>query len=704
MTLPKLPALPAVPAATDPELQQFLLTVKSVLDNLSGANGGGTAAMTAESVTALVTSQAAAIVAQAAAAGSTTTPTPTTPIPKPPAALSGLTATGGFANVMLEWSSVPGNSAYTVVYRAAVDDFSQATPIGTSRFLLYVDYVPNYQDYYYWITTVTDEGLEGPPNSPDGTQAASTIDAAFLLEQLDKALTANQIATGGLDDEAVFGSSVIGSAAIKEAAIVDAHVLSLGADKIVASSLSAISANMGQVTAGLLRSPDGTFTVDLDDKEIVIAGPNGVASDTYTIIRNGQIETWLYDGSVHTLAKSLTHIEVGTADNNSWVEIPGSFINSPKVMVSPHAMRIYDASYPTQNQVLRCQAIDLQEITAGSKRWKFKAVASLELEGSNPVTAVNHYPAASSSTTITCPPTGYYTTQSNTTTAHITVFASSVRGYGTPANQYYARKVAFNVYARLNGTSNSFVQCYSGSYINLPQSIDPAAVLDCSFTATFASTNRWDFYVTATYADTGGSFTTSAQVEETATDTISGATYDKSDQLVTNGVTNTNYNQSKVVQSPLPTYSPPSGWTVTNVAYAYQAFSYVSITGLTDENNWTNNQASAASRLPARQVLHEGSSGSTSTWTNGSFNLTYYDKNALAGTLQVKYWSTIYAAGSPQYNAQGGFRNVVVTITRKKALTNSTTQSNIVQLINFTSNTSGATILATGSLNWVAVG
>jgi len=710
VSLPKLPALPVIPATADPEMQQFLQSVKSVLDNLSGANGAATAALTADAVTSLVTSQTAAIAAQVAASGSTTTTSSTTtPIAKSPVALTGLTAIGGFANVMLEWGEIPGNSAYTTIYRAAVDDFSQATPIGTSRFRLYVDYVPNYQDYYYWITTVTDEGLEGPPNSPDGTQAASTIDAAFLLEQLDRALSAQQIVAGGLNDENVFADAIIGTAAIKDAAIVDAHIMSVGADKIAAASLSAITADLGQVTAGRMLSPDGTFLIDLDNREIIISGDAGPAADTYTVIRNGQIETWLYDGSVHSLAKSLTHIEVGTAANDSWVEIPGSFLTIPKVMVSPYVMRAYDKDYPTQHQTLRCAAIDLQQLSAGSNRWKFKALAQLELEGSNPSTNVGYYPAAGTGT-MTCPPgatTTFYTTQSNTASVRVNVYASSIRGKGTPSNEWYRRKVAFNLYARLNGTSNSFTQVYSGSYIVLPGSIDPAAVVDCSFTATFSGANKWDFYITAVYADEGTTFLTSGPTTETAVDTIDGTsgTYDKSDELIGTPLANESKTLTKQVKSPLPTYTLPSGWSyaANGVKYEWESFGYAEITNLPDPLYWGSHSASTKSFLRAVSTSFNGTAGSLTSWVANSTTASSYNKDSLVGTLETKWYSDGNVPGT-RFVAKGGFRKVKVTITRTKALTNSTTAANIVQVIDFISNTSGATVLATGSLNWVAVG
>jgi hypothetical protein len=68
-------------------------------------------------------------------------------------------------------------------------------------------------------------------------------------------------------DSLVFGVSggktVMNGAYIEDATITDAKIANISADKISAATLSAISANMGTITAGKLQSVDGRVAIDM---------------------------------------------------------------------------------------------------------------------------------------------------------------------------------------------------------------------------------------------------------------------------------------------------------------------------------------------------------------------------------------------------------------------------------------------------------
>lgn len=89
-------------------------------------------------------------------------------------------------------------------------------------------------------------------------------------------ISADRVQAGSLDaklasiDAAVIGSGFINAARIQDASITNAKIVSLDASKISVSSLSALSANMGTITAGSMQSTDGKFVVDLDNKTISI--------------------------------------------------------------------------------------------------------------------------------------------------------------------------------------------------------------------------------------------------------------------------------------------------------------------------------------------------------------------------------------------------------------------------------------------------
>lgn len=85
------------------------------------------------------------------------------------------------------------------------------------------------------------------------------------------AIQTNKIAANAITGGLIAASGVITSAAqINDAVITNAKIVSLNADKISATALSAISSNMGTITAGLLQSTDGKFVIDLNNKTISI--------------------------------------------------------------------------------------------------------------------------------------------------------------------------------------------------------------------------------------------------------------------------------------------------------------------------------------------------------------------------------------------------------------------------------------------------
>lgn len=696
MSAPKLPSLPTLPPSTPPELQQFLNATKSILDSLTGSTG--TAVVTQDDL-----KDFAGKVPSLVPGGDTSTGSGTGTGPGagggPPPPLSGLRATAGFAYVMLDWSTIPyGSSAYTIIYRATVDDFSVAEPVGTSRFLVYSDYVPNFQEYFYWITSVNTDGVEGPPNSQRGTKSASAIDTQFVLDQIEKALTQDQIANGGLASEEIFGSAVIGTAAIKTAAIIDAHILSLGADKVVCHQLSALSANLGLVSAGMIRSPDGTFLIDLASRQILITGPNGQVSDKYTIIQNGVVESYEFINGQHYLSKALTHVEVGIANANDMVQIPGVFTSTPKVMVAPANLQCYDKDYADQDQKLICTALDLAETAPGSKQWQFRAVAQLELGASIVSTPVNWMPGETNSNTAD---TGIYTTPQYTTQIYCDMQARSVRGYGTPANKYVRRKVYFQLLARPAGSGGAFSVYFTSPDFLLPADI--SSVMGCPFTATMPA-GAWDFFVRAVYSDTAESFLTQEGTVVFETDTITAP--EATGQLDESPAQGSNSSKSLVVAATLPSYSLPSGWSFHEVTYTYEHFSWASVELPSPPPDGTRGSVTASSRLPTLSLTGAGgtqTAGSTTYRAAPVVTVATYDLNIVRGTLTLSWFRSNFA-GLVRLQAKGGFRNIKVDIVRKQTLTNSTTPRNLLRFLSFSSSLSSAVTLASGTLNWFAVG
>jgi len=115
-----------------------------------------------------------------------------------PPAPTGFSAEGSFYGMInLTWDNpveLYGNHAYTTIYRSEADNFANAQVAGRDPGVLYSDYVRDdaaggdspgqLKGYYYWITFTSTAGVEGPPNSADGTYAEPLADMDYVLDLL----------------------------------------------------------------------------------------------------------------------------------------------------------------------------------------------------------------------------------------------------------------------------------------------------------------------------------------------------------------------------------------------------------------------------------------------------------------------------------------------------------------------------------------
>ena len=58
---------------------------------------------------------------------------------------------------------------FTRIYRHDADDLSAASVVGETPGSQFSDRLEDYRPYYYWITHVNVDGIEGPPNCCAGT-------------------------------------------------------------------------------------------------------------------------------------------------------------------------------------------------------------------------------------------------------------------------------------------------------------------------------------------------------------------------------------------------------------------------------------------------------------------------------------------------------------------------------------------------------
>lgn len=639
-----LPSLPPPPSNTDPALRRFLDAVKSVLDAYVKP---GNEVVTQSDLTTFSETVTESIV------GSSTTP----PI------LAGLTAYGGFSSVILTWDAIPyGDHAYTVIYRAAVDDQSQAAQIGTSRTLIYADNVPSSDTYYYWIRTVSKANVMGPFNAVAGTAGSASLDPTYSLEVLDSAITAQQIVAG-----------------------------TITADKMAIVQLAALTANMGTVTAGIMQSPDGSFIIDLTNKQILIAGPSGQASDDYTVIQNGVVESYKWTGSTHLLAKSLSLIESGIADNGSVVQIPGYFDSEPSIMVSPRSIKTFDATYSGQNQALQCSADNINEYATG--QWEFTAVATLVFSDSSGSFSPNWANGDVSTSPINSPT---YVLPSNSTQVTVNLQVKSFRGTGT-APYYYYRSVTWKLYYRVVGAGSwtlgdTKIKAIGSTLLYVTDSV----------TFDFPADDDYEFYVEATYSDATGTFSSGS----------GGYEYDQyTTAAITSYVTASGYSgvdDKNYLSATLESYTPPAGYAIYNVEYSYKYGYYLAAAAWPSYGLCTSKVSGISGCY--KSLTASVSTGSGISKTDGeagannlSATISFTDSAYDAGKFSTGY-AEVVTSNVSEGDSELRIADAKATIYIRKPIANSTTPVNDLKIDSYNYQLSGFSQISAGTLNWQAVG
>jgi len=715
MTLPIVPSIPTVPTTTDMELAGYLSAVKTVLDSMRNDDGsyGGTSAAVVEELATQIAAAASSVAETVEENISGTIPPenidPAFPPATSPPVLGGLVITPGFSSVIVSWDTIPyGHGAYTKIYRAAVDDFTQATMVGTSIALLYSDYLPNSNTYYYWITSMSEYGVEGPPNQTAGTTAQVSFDPQYTLEVLEDALTGNEIRDG-----------VILEAHIGTAVVLNAFIQNLGADKIAVTDLSALTANMGTVTAGQLVSPDNTFIIDMAAKQIMISGPNGQASDDYTVLQNGTFQAYKWDGAQHVPSKALRGMASGVAANGATIVISEVFFTEqPSIIVTPRDIVVYDNTQSNVSQQLRIMAENIQETSVGSGTWQFDVIAELNSTDGSENVVINESEADSSANT---QQSSVYTTTDNVSEINVDLNLKSYAGESSDASNfyYYYRRCTIRLYYRLAGSGDSYSNT-TGTVRDLG-----ATRLSVNVSAAFALTQQsHEFYVHVTFSNVSTTtFSEPSGGYDYATSTVypTGVTAEVDAPAGVWGSSGSDTDGGVLTQAKSISISasPPAGYSTSGIynvtytwdsTYTYEATYYENSGGASkrsytaikviDASGTIESEQTSSAGSPSQITISGGTTSSNRTENGSSYVTSYELADVEISCFEPNTQNAWSASGNVSLTTNG----VSVKHDYRKVKTISTTPVNKLIFNAYTATIAGGTTINTGTLNWQAIG
>lgn len=491
------------------------------------------------------------------------------------------------------------------------------------------------------------------------------IDTAFIA---DATVTRAKIADLAVDDAKIADLSVskLTGAEMQVGAFIQSTSFSSGPGGSGFRLDAAGNAELNNATVrGTVFATDGQFI-----GEVIAQAPSGNKARMWS----GDFEIYKQVPSVGlVLYKALSRVESGVGANNVQVTIPGYFLNQPRVIVSPANIRLYENTYANQAQLLQCEAQSITESSPGSMVWRFTPVATLNLGANSGQTVLNQ----SSGQVSTGWTSSQYTTPANTTAITPSVNLASFRGTGTSGG-YYRRTARWRVQYLNGGT------WVDGTWttVDLPSSVSASAASTAAFT--FPSAAAWTFRIQFEAYDTGGTFTTTVEYEY-ATDTVT-----RSDaQTIQAQVAFGGANSASASLNYVPSYTLPSGWALTGITFSY-VYSY---------------SVSRSGSFATAEVAQTPYSGGLSIVAPPNSSGTNLTRSRSASSNVLNFSTTASRSfSSESATASLTLNSVTGVYSRRRALTNSTAAANSFSLASYTYQLTAAQVLATGSLNWIAIG
>lgn len=473
----------------------------------------------------------------------------------------------------------------------------------------------------------------------------------------------------------------------------------LNSDVLIGGNVDIANLNTGALPNDVMMSLGGGV-IELDGAGEIRVFKDLSANADFVKLTSGEIRFLRYIGGSYQTYNYLSRLEAGTANNNTAVTIPGYWKSQPRVMVSPASLSLYKATYAAQDQGITCTPGSITETSPGSGVWQFTPTATLNLAANTGGGAINNTSGSTS--------TNSWTSATQTTAANcnqITPVVSLQSQRGNGISQYYYRTVKWRV-EYWNGSS-----WVAGSWRNVNMGAQFAAVSD-TVVFDFPSAAAWQWRIYSEAFDTDGTVfgSISYDYSTNSVNPVSGTSLSRSS---INGITE---NASEAL-----TFGTPGGsGEIYQVTYSWteEIRFYSNYVSYPDNKYQVNGSATVHTNdfigqlpTPGSRNSDPGAGSYTSSEWHGPFNRSVtltgssmtFDASYISKSLSVVGVSQSgggYSAGSAAIT----ITSASATVYRRTPQANSTTAANSYTLGSYTYNLSAAQVLATGSLNWLAIG
>ena len=276
-----------------------------------------------------------------------------------PAVPTGLSASGAFQNIIIEWDDPTFfGFSHVEIWAATSNSFANRSFVGQTTANVFNHQVGTNQTRYYWIRHVNTQGVAGPFNSTTGTQASTTLintadinDGLITAAKLvDGAVTEVKVATSAITETKISSNAVTSNKIAANAVVADKIAAnSVTAAKMVAGTITAASGIIGDLAISSAKIIDGAIINAKIGSAAVDSAKIASAAVTTAKIADGNITTAKIGDAQITTAKignaqitnakindlSADKINAGTLNAN---RIASNTITADKINVTDLAL------------------------------------------------------------------------------------------------------------------------------------------------------------------------------------------------------------------------------------------------------------------------------------------------------------------------------------------------------------------------------